>query len=718
VIGGIEQWAENLANRQPENVKVIVVTGRVEGQPNVEARGRVLIFRKSIFSLRDLSHSSRFYILGAFPLVLFGSILAARKDKINLVHCHGFLSAVMGYFLSFFTGTPFLGTEQSTGWAGSWFRGLIYRRAELCIAASKAVGKEFESIGVDRSKIRIIPNGVDFSIFSNVRGPTPYIPRGEQKVFNILSVGRLEKVKGHKYLIDAFIGIKKEIPNAKLTIVGDGLLAEDLKSKIKELSLDGDIYLVGEVPHSDLPKYYAYADVFVMPSISEGFGIAVIEAMASGVPVVASRVGGLIDIIEENNTGLLVKPENSSEIKEAVCFLKNNPVKAEEFSKNALLKSREYSWDKVARSVGDLYSELVTKDFSKKILFATSIFTPDIGGPAVYAEKLREELISIGYEIEVAKGKDSRSLLRLCQKAKNSGVIYALTSSPRILAPALLASKFSGKKIVVRLGGDYIWERAMEKRRVDCSLSSFYRDNRLTVLEKVVAYFIASMLKRVDGVIFTTEFQKEIYNKYYKLKASNVSVIENAYPRFESGKSRSFPNEPLKIIYAGRIIWLKNLHSLIRALSRLKRDYKENILLEITGEGPDLGNLIEEARSRGVSESIIFAAALPHEEILEKLKMAWIAVLPSYSEVSPNFALEACAARTPIILTKECGLSAGIKDKLITFDPFDENSLVLAMEKMLDRNEWTKYQKELMELNLDRSYKEVAEEHNKLFQNL
>jgi len=205
VIGGLEQWCQNIAERQPSDVEVDIVTGRVRGEPNFKKKGNVTIFRTSLFGLQDLSHSSIVYILTTVPFIFFRSLVLSKDARV--FHCHGFVSAIMGYFLSIFTGKPFICTEQSIKLRNPVLKlvsRIVYRRAAVCIASSAAVADEFKGLGV--GNIEIISNGVDMEKFSNVRGSTPHIKNDE---FIILSVGRLEKVKGHTYLVEAFAGIKK-----------------------------------------------------------------------------------------------------------------------------------------------------------------------------------------------------------------------------------------------------------------------------------------------------------------------------------------------------------------------------------------------------------------------------------------------------------------------------------------------------------------------------
>lgn len=272
----------------------------------------------------------------------------------------------MGYFLSIITRVPFIGTEQSLGWGSGkskWLRRLIYQRARLCIAASTAVANEFGMIGMGNTKI--IPNGVDLEKF---RPPGEIFhketDRGDEALpirdeFFILCVGRLEKVKGHQYLIDAFSKIIKEIPRAKLILVGDGSERRNFEKQAEELGVKDSVRFAGEIRHDELPHYYHQADVFVMPSLSEGFGITAIEAMACGVAVIATRVGGLLDIIADGKGGILVEAGDSRAIARAVLFLSNNPQKTRLLKGQGIERAQEYSWDRVASRVTALYKNFI-----------------------------------------------------------------------------------------------------------------------------------------------------------------------------------------------------------------------------------------------------------------------------------------------------------------------------------------------------------------------
>jgi len=355
IIGGMEQWIKNISERQPEDTEVFIITGGVKGVAKKERIKNCFILRDSFIKLNSL-HSSPFYIIGAIPFIFFNSFYIAVKHKVDIFHCHGFIGSIIGYFLSRVTRVPFISTEQGLVDANkgllfsttNFLRGIVYRKASICIASSEAVANDFRKLGV--KNIEIIPNGVDLEAFANKRDYSI-----QKDAFTILSVGRLEKVKGHKYLIEAFKDIKARIPKAQLLVVGDGSERENLEAQVEELDLSESVKFTGAVKHEDLPDIFAKANIFVMPSLFEGFGITAIEAMASGLPLVASKAGSLIEVVEDGRNGMLIGAEDSEAITQAVLFIYDNPHEAQRLSKNGVERAKEYSWDSVSQTIANIY---------------------------------------------------------------------------------------------------------------------------------------------------------------------------------------------------------------------------------------------------------------------------------------------------------------------------------------------------------------------------
>src|SRR3989338_5993828 len=178
----------------------------------------------------------------------------------------------------------------------------------------------------------------------------------------LLFVGRLAEKKGARYLVAAMEDILKKFPAAKLVIVGDGPEKAALVRQSQQLGLSGSIIFAGSVANQSLPPYYRAADVFVLPSIvdsrgdTEGLGVVLLEAITAGIPVVASNVGGIPDIVIHGKTGLLVGQKNPWQLAEAVIRILSGSELRKKLAvaaKAHVVKS--YSWEKIA---GDFHSLL------------------------------------------------------------------------------------------------------------------------------------------------------------------------------------------------------------------------------------------------------------------------------------------------------------------------------------------------------------------------
>jgi glycosyltransferase involved in cell wall biosynthesis len=194
-----------------------------------------------------------------------------------------------------------------------FFNKIILKNADSVIVLTKAMGRKLSTIIT--IPFHIIPNGCDAEHFKNLNKDICRKKLNLKKIEKIiLFVGRLHPVKGIQYLIDAMVSIEKYDKNAKLLIIGDGEERYNLESYVNKRKLKDSITFIGELPHSELPQYFAASDIFVLPSLSEGFPNVLLEAMASGLPIIATNVGGVPDIIQENINGFLVEPQNPNEI--------------------------------------------------------------------------------------------------------------------------------------------------------------------------------------------------------------------------------------------------------------------------------------------------------------------------------------------------------------------------------------------------------------------
>jgi glycosyltransferase involved in cell wall biosynthesis len=230
----------------------------------------------------------------------------------------------------------------------------ILQNADAVLALTEDMKQKMREI-CDRD-ISVVPNGIDLERFKNSSG-------GEKgsNAKTIIFVGRLHPVKGGQYLIEAMAIVHRAMPDVKLVIVGDGVERTRLEQLAKKLDLNSCIQFAGQVPQERIPQIMHQADVFALSSLSESFGIVNIEAMAAGLPIVATNVGGIPDIVEEGVNGYLVNAKNPEELADKILFLLQNDEMREEISANNREKAELYTWDKVTGIVEKIYFEcLVT----------------------------------------------------------------------------------------------------------------------------------------------------------------------------------------------------------------------------------------------------------------------------------------------------------------------------------------------------------------------
>ena len=225
---------------------------------------------------------------------------------------------------------------------------LAYRCATKVVANSAAARTALEQEGLASGSIAVIPNGVEAPRFAS---------RSEDQraaVRTVITVANLRPEKSHETLIGAAALLAAEFPDVRFQIVGNGPRREALESLVRARSLDRTVEFLGH--REDVPQLLAAADVFVLPSRSEAFPNGAIEAMAAGLPVVASSVGGLLDLIEPERTGLLVAPEDPDALATALRRIFTDRALAARLGRSARAHVHQrYSFERMVASFEELY---------------------------------------------------------------------------------------------------------------------------------------------------------------------------------------------------------------------------------------------------------------------------------------------------------------------------------------------------------------------------
>jgi len=203
----------------------------------------------------------------------------------------------------------------------------------------------------------IIPNGVDLEHFSDDVAPFEQYLDGKK---NILFLSRLEFRKGLNYLLNAFLLVKREMPDVRLLVVGPGTrLRQRYEQWVRKTGLE-DVVFVGYASYEDLPRYYKTADIFSVPATGrESQGLILLEAMAVGKPVVATSIPGYASVVTHGEDGLLVPPRNYQELSQALLTLLNDEKLRQQMGAKGKVKSKDYDWKVISKRLLDFYQRTI-----------------------------------------------------------------------------------------------------------------------------------------------------------------------------------------------------------------------------------------------------------------------------------------------------------------------------------------------------------------------
>lgn len=358
--GGIQSLLWNVAS----NIKglyIIVIAPHCIGDSDFDSKTHIRIIR---------TNPNR-------VLFLVQSLLYATLLLPDIVFCGHIVTVPVGLILRWFLNKPFVVSTYALE-IMTRRRERIYsfflRYANKIITISGFTKNRLVYLGVEKSSIEIIPPSVDTERFRPRIGTRLLKKRfslDKKKI--LLTVGRMdreERYKGHDSVINILSYILKKHPEVVYLIVGDGDDMDRLRSLAIKNRLGENVIFTGKVTEEELPVYYNLCDLFVMPSKkisikdsvkAEGFGIVFLEAGASCKPVIGGKSGGIIDVVVDRVTGILVEPDNPEELKNAVIELLEDASLRRSFGNNARKRiERKYSIEKIVENTEKLLLSVST----------------------------------------------------------------------------------------------------------------------------------------------------------------------------------------------------------------------------------------------------------------------------------------------------------------------------------------------------------------------
>ena len=283
------------------------------------------------------------------------------EERFDVVHVHEPLMPFLPIQFLRFSDAVNVGTFHAAKEGGnrlySYTRTLLrrfFRKLDGKIAVSPAaellVSRYFAGY------YNIIPNGIDLARFTGRPQPLPQFHDG---MLNVLFVGRMEKRKGLAFLLRAWPHVKRELPRTRLVIVGDGRLREGYERYVRKAGIE-DVVFTGRVSDAELPRFYQSADVCCFPATgNESQGYVLLEAMASGKPVVASNIEGYASVVTHGVEGLLTLPKDADAIALSLVHLLADERLRTRMGERGRISAEQYSWDRIARKVMSYYERLL-----------------------------------------------------------------------------------------------------------------------------------------------------------------------------------------------------------------------------------------------------------------------------------------------------------------------------------------------------------------------
>lgn len=360
-IGGAEVAVKEITDRiSPDEIEFDMITLRKHA-PVFERVGNVNVYRVGSPWFGGNTKSSKIFPLSKllFPFLAFAKALSlykARKYDLTWPIMASYAGFAAMLFKKIHNKVPMILTvqegdnfERRDGIFSSMFHA-IFRSADHIQSISNFLAEWSRKKGAT-CQIDVVPNGVDVELFSRgisvaedseLKG---VLDKKEGDVF-LVTTSRLVLKNGVADIIDSL----QHLPaNVKLLVLGTGVLESDLKAQVARLKLEERVKFLGFVEHKDMPQYLHVSDIFVRPSLSEGLGNSFLEAMAAGIPVIATPVGGIPDFLVDGETGLFCEVNNPHSIAQKVEKLMKDRESREYIIKNAReMVQKKYSWERIA----------------------------------------------------------------------------------------------------------------------------------------------------------------------------------------------------------------------------------------------------------------------------------------------------------------------------------------------------------------------------------
>jgi glycosyltransferase involved in cell wall biosynthesis len=650
-----------------------------------------------------------------------------RREKIDLIDSHFDMVNLPGVFWAYLAGTPCRFWHQRNFIFPRLmpFKKTIYRLlnhiTDGVICTSSILARDMVKRGIREDLVYDIPNGVDLSVFLEIekeRIPMREALKIPRDIPVVVMVSQAREEKGCIHLVRASRDIVRNHPGVRFIHVGGGPLEKDLKKEAGRIGMSESWMWLGE--RSDVPRILAASDLLVLPSYMEGFPNAVLEAQAAGVPVVASKVGGLPAAVREGETGILIPPKNEKAISEAVCRLLGDKALLRCMGESGKRFIREnFDVREQVRNTLDLYektADIKVAKYKSRLIEVRNDFP---GSCQKSAEKKMKIAIVMGYGPDKI-GALERFLFRFTEKAiSRLHTVNIVFIKPPIEEVFSMLEK-KGARIFIHsatrrldMGFCFWLWKWLRKEKIDMIDSHFdfvnitgtfiaflagvpYRlwhqhnfiSPRLLLAKKAVYRFFNFIS---HGIICPSSSLAEDMVKKGLRRALVYSLpggIDMDIYEWKEEKKGTIRRKlgirmetPVVIMVSQARVEKGCIH-LVRASERIIAKFPEIRFIHVGG-GPLEPDLKKEAKNLGVNDFWLWLG--PRSDVPDLLSAADLLAVPSYMESLSYAALEAQAAGLPVLASNVGGVPLTVLDQKtgILVPPCDENALAEAAITLL-----------------------------------
>lgn len=530
----------------------------------------------------------------------------------------------------------------------------LLSRASRIICSSDFIRYDFLHRYIAKSAT--ITPGVDTTLFE----PNLFVKNTDPTVLFVAGLSASEQHKGLHILMDAIALAKKTIPTIRLAIVGEGDMQQGYQEYAHTLGIGENVTFFGKLFGEALARKYQEAHVFSLPSKNESFGMVILEAMATGIPVVATNVGGIPTLVTEGVHGYLVSPNDSHALAEKIVYvLTHSSVAAKLGAKGKEKATAEFSWKERADAHLGIFRELMRVH----IVHVVGYYPPHVGGMERVAEAAASRISKKGYRTTVITSSLGATAGMSHEDMQTVYRLKTLEFAHTPFAPTLLFHLLRlGKNSLIHfhLSQAYWPELTMlaSSIRGIPYVAHFHLDvepsgvlGPLFVIYKKIVW--GPFLRRAKVVITCSKEMGEVVVQKYGVIASRITVIPNAVSEvfFENHTPPSYEGV-LRLLFVGRLAPQKKIERIIEALALLSVP----ATLTIVGDGEERSRLEALVAEKHLS-NVQFAGFKNDREMAEYHKVNDVFLISSDGEGgTPLVVLEAMAGGMPIVGTDVPGV--------------------------------------------------------------